>query len=101
MEWADDARRARRPSVQSAQKPRHWSLSQCRSRAANGHQQCLVPDQTFPYKFVDAAYTLPTLVRSLCNPPQASCPVAHAAPDGAYLLSVIAIFNNMWLQIRV
>ena len=50
-------------------------------------------------RFLDAATDIPKLVRDMVNPRADSCPVAHAAPDGAYLMSVLVMFENVWFRI--
>ena len=52
-------------------------------------------------RYWDAATDIPTLVRAMVDPPAQSCPVAHAAPDGAYLMSIRLMFENVWFCIRI
>ena len=53
-----------------------------------------------PYIFADAAASLPKIVPAMMDPP-ASCPLARAAPDGVYLMTLHLMFDNLWLNIRI
>ena len=41
------------------------------------------------------------LVYALMNPSEDELPLTHAAPDGAYLLTLQLHFVNMWMNIRI
>ena len=42
-----------------------------------------------------------SLVNELMDPPEEALPLTHAAPDGAYLLTLKLLFANMWMNIRI
>ena len=52
-------------------------------------------------RYWDVATDIPKLVRDMVDPPADSCPVAHAAPDGSYLMSIRLYFQNLWFSIRI
>ena len=68
-----------------------WRLIANKARGEPGS-----PLQTFS----DASVSIPALVQELMDPP-ATCPLAHGAPDGAYLISLKLFFFNFWMSIRI
>ena len=50
--------------------------------------------------FFDSATGIPKLIKDLVDPP-ARCPLARAAPDGAYLFTLQLMFNNVWMSICI
>ena len=51
-------------------------------------------------RFWDAATDIPKLVRDLVDPP-AAYPIPHAAPDGAYLITIQVHFKGLWTCVRI
>ena len=52
------------------------------------------------YGFIDSAAGLPKLIKDLVDPPE-SCPLARAAPDGAYVFNLKLKFKNLRMTIRI
>ena len=50
--------------------------------------------------FFDTEAGLPKLVTDLVDPPE-TCPLARAAPEGVYLVSLRLLFGNVWMSIRI
>ena len=58
------------------------------------------PGGKLPIYLADSGTQLPNLVRDLIDPPS-SCPLARAAPDGVYLVSLDLTFENMAMHLRI